>query len=149
LANGYHELLDPEELVARNNKINQQRVLDGNPPLPTESRLLAAMRSGMPACAGVALGVDRLLMLALQGKSALRENSIESVIAFPFDRASLASGIDRMPLDLAPPFQNLPQRPTLARSAHGGTELVMQPDQDPNMILIQQAALQQSRSLRR
>ena len=87
LANGYHELLDPEELVARNNKINQQRVLDGNPPLPTESRLLAAMRSGMPACAGVALGVDRLLMLALQGKSALQESSIESVIAFPFDRA--------------------------------------------------------------
>ena len=87
LANGYHELLDPDELVARNDKINQQRVLDGNPRLPAESRLLAAMRGGMPACAGVALGVDRLLMLALQGKSALQENSIESVIAFPFDRA--------------------------------------------------------------
>ena len=87
LANGYHELLDPDELVARNDKTNQQRVLDGNPRLPTESRLLAAMRAGMPACAGVALGVDRLLMLALQEKLALEENRIESVIAFPFDRA--------------------------------------------------------------
>ena len=87
LANGYHELLDPDELIARNDKTNQQRALDGNPPLPAESRLLAAMRSGMPACAGVALGVDRLLMLVLQQESALQENSIESVIAFPFDRA--------------------------------------------------------------
>ena len=87
LANGYHELLDPDELIARNDKTNQQRVLDGKPRLPAESRLLAAMRGGMPACAGVALGVDRLLMLALQGKSTLQENSIESVIAFPFDRA--------------------------------------------------------------
>ena len=81
LANGYHELLDPDELIARNNNTNQKRVLDGQPPLPVDSHLLDAMRAGMPACAGVALGVDRLLMLALQ------ENCIESVIAFPFDRA--------------------------------------------------------------
>ena len=81
LANGYHELLDADELLARNDKINQQRVADGQSALPVNSRLLTAMRTGIPSCAGVALGVDRLLMLALQ------ENQIESVIAFPFDRA--------------------------------------------------------------
>ena len=81
LANGYHELTAANELIARNEQTNQQRVADGQPALPVQSRLLAAMKSGMPACAGVALGVDRLLMLALQ------EDKIESVIAFPFDRA--------------------------------------------------------------
>ena len=81
LANGYHELLDADELVVRNKKTNQQRVADGQPALPVDSRLLAAMRMGLPACSGVALGVDRLLMLMLQ------EAKIESVIAFPFDRA--------------------------------------------------------------
>lgn len=81
LANGYHELLDPDELVVRNERTNQQRVADGQPALPTDSHLLAAMRSGMPACAGVALGVDRLLMLTSQ------EDCIENVIAFSFDRA--------------------------------------------------------------
>ena len=87
MANGYHELLDPDELVARNEKTNQQRAFDGTPALPTDSRLLTAMRAGMPACAGVALGVDRLLMLALQEKLPPEGNHIESVIAFPFDRA--------------------------------------------------------------
>ena len=81
LANGYHELLDADELLARNEKTNQQRVADGQPALPVDSRLLSVMRTGFPACSGVALGVDRLLMLAMQ------EDRIDSVIAFPFDRA--------------------------------------------------------------
>ena len=81
LANGYHELLDADELMTRNKKTNQQRLADGQPILPVDSRLLDAMRTGFPACSGVALGVDRLLMLAL------REEQIKSVIAFPFDRA--------------------------------------------------------------
>jgi lysyl-tRNA synthetase class 2 len=81
LANGYHELLDADELARRNSVVNQQRVKDGQPLLPEESRLLHAMRSGLPACAGVALGVDRLVMLAL----GLKE--IKDVIAFPIDRA--------------------------------------------------------------
>jgi len=81
LANGYHELLDADELATRNEKTNRQRVADGQPALPVDSRLLTAMQNGLPACAGVALGVDRLLMLSLQ------QDNIESVIAFPFDRA--------------------------------------------------------------
>ena len=81
LANGYHELLDADELVSRNEKTNQLRVTDGQPALPVDSRLMAAMRAGLPACSGVALGVDRLMMLAMQ------EDQLESVISFPFDRA--------------------------------------------------------------
>ncbi len=81
LANGYHELLDPVELRRRNQSVNQLRELDGRSPLPTESRLLTAMESGLPACCGVALGVDRLVMLAL-GRNNLRE-----VMAFPIDIA--------------------------------------------------------------
>jgi lysyl-tRNA synthetase class 2 len=81
LANGYHELLDADELSKRNSINNQQRVKDGSPILPEDSRLLAAMRQGMPQCAGVALGIDRLVMLAVGAQS------IEEVLAFPIDRA--------------------------------------------------------------
>ncbi len=81
LANGYHELRDPTELRTRNEKINQLRQRDGQTSLPAESRLLAAMESGLPACCGVALGVDRLVMLALK-KTSLRE-----VMTFPIDIA--------------------------------------------------------------
>ena len=81
LANGYHELLDADELAARNDSVNEQRSNDGEKKLPSNSRLLSAMRSGLPACAGVAVGVDRLLMVA-QGCQ-----RIDEVIAFPLDRA--------------------------------------------------------------
>jgi lysyl-tRNA synthetase class 2 len=81
LANGYHELLDPAELRARNAQVNLQRKADGKPVLPEENRLLAAMQSGLPAAVGVALGFDRLVMLAAGAKS------IAEVVAFPFNRA--------------------------------------------------------------
>lgn len=81
LANGYHELLDPDELSRRNEINNAQRLGDGNGMLPSDSRLDAAMRSGIPQCAGVAVGVDRLLM-AICGCQ-----DIDEVIAFPMDRA--------------------------------------------------------------
>jgi len=72
---------DPVELRARNARVNAQRRADGKAALPEESRLLAAMQSGLPASVGVALGFDRLVMAALGAKS------IAEVIAFPFDRA--------------------------------------------------------------
>lgn len=81
LANGYHELTDPDELRLRNEANNAKRVADGNMPLPSESRLLDAMEAGLPSCSGTALGVDRLAMLALKA------NSISEVISFPLDRA--------------------------------------------------------------
>ena len=81
LANGYHELLDAEELLHRNESVNRQRVADGKQELPLDSLLLDAMRSGLPACVGVAMGIDRVLMLLTGVKT------IADVIAFPVDRA--------------------------------------------------------------
>jgi lysyl-tRNA synthetase class 2 len=81
LANGYHELLDAEELLRRNRETNLLRYAEGKTILPEQSRLLAAMQSGLPPAVGVALGFDRLVMLAAGAKS------LAEVIAFPFDRA--------------------------------------------------------------
>lgn len=81
LANGYHELRDAAELRRRIAANNRLRLRDGKAPLPETSRLLAAMDRGLPPCAGVALGFDRLVMLAA---GAAR---IEEVVAFPFHRA--------------------------------------------------------------
>ncbi len=81
LCNGYHELTDAAVLRQRIQEQLDVRVAAGLRPLPAESRLLDAMEAGLPPCAGNALGVDRLIMLAL-GATHLSE-----VIAFPFDRA--------------------------------------------------------------
>lgn len=81
LANGYHELLSADELQRRNAAVNRLRVADGKPALPEDSRLLAAMRHGLPSCCGVALGLDRLVMCAVGAAS------IDEVIAFPVERA--------------------------------------------------------------
>ncbi len=81
VCNGYHELTDPAELGLRMQQQNELRRQHGACPLPETNRLLAAMKAGLPDCAGVALGVDRLIMLAL-GLS-----TIDQVKAFPFDRA--------------------------------------------------------------
>jgi len=81
LANGYHELLDAGVLRERNRMNNAARRVEGKPALPEESRLLAAMDQGLPACAGVALGFDRVVMLATGAES------LDEVTAFPFGRA--------------------------------------------------------------
>jgi lysyl-tRNA synthetase class 2 len=81
LANGYHELLDVQELRRRNERSNRQREQAGHPRLPPESYLETAMQNGLPDCCGVALGLDRLVMLATAA------TDISEVIAFPFDRA--------------------------------------------------------------
>jgi lysyl-tRNA synthetase class 2 len=81
LANGYHELLDPAILRERNRLNNSLRKSDGKPPLPEESRLLAAMDHGLPACSGCALGFDRLVMAATGAKT------IQEVLAFPISRS--------------------------------------------------------------
>lgn len=78
LANGYHELQDADALAERQQLANQQRQEDGKARLPEPSQLLAAMRHGLPACVGVALGFDRLAMLALNARC------IQDVLAFPW-----------------------------------------------------------------
>lgn len=77
LCNGYHELSQSEELRER---IRREWTSREGPP-PVNSRLLHAMDAGLPPCSGVALGVDRLVML-VAGK-----NRIDDVIPFPIERA--------------------------------------------------------------
>ena len=81
LANGYHELLDADVLLERIRATNALRIADGNAPLPEESRLIDAMRHGLPPCCGCAMGLDRLVMAVLQTQN------IADVISFPWDRA--------------------------------------------------------------
>lgn len=63
LANGYDELTDYQQQVQRFELDNHQRLAHGRSPAVVDQRLLAALESGLPECSGVALGVDRLLML--------------------------------------------------------------------------------------
>lgn len=65
LANGYRELRDVAELRRRAAADNARRVAAGQSRRELDPRLLAAMEAGLPPCSGVALGVDRLLMLTL------------------------------------------------------------------------------------
>ena len=65
LANGYHELTDPHEQRRRFEQEAEQRRKAGLPAMQADERLLAALAHGMPPCAGAALGLDRLVMLAL------------------------------------------------------------------------------------
>ncbi len=81
LANGYQELTDATEQRQRFTTENALRSERGHDVYPTDKHLLEALEHGLPECAGVALGVDRLLM-ALVGAESLSE-----VIAFPFSRA--------------------------------------------------------------
>jgi len=81
LANGYHELIDPAEQRRRFESDLETRRRAGQPEPPIDERLLGALEHGLPDCAGVALGVDRLVMLTA-GTSDIAE-----VLAFPIDRA--------------------------------------------------------------
>lgn len=81
LANGYHELVDAAEQRRRFESDQSKRRERGLPAYPLDERLLAAMAHGLPPCAGVALGVDRLVMLAAGA------GAIDEVIAFPISRA--------------------------------------------------------------
>ncbi|PCJ16927.1 MAG: elongation factor P lysine(34) lysyltransferase [SAR86 cluster bacterium] len=81
LANGYFELLDPVEQLKRFEADIDKRNERGLPDYAPDEKLIAAMESGIPPCAGVALGIDRLLML-LSGS-----DNISDVISFTTDRA--------------------------------------------------------------
>ncbi len=81
LANGYHELSDAAEQRGRFDRDLAVRGSRGDAVPPRDDRLLGALASGFPDCAGVALGVDRLLM------AMLGTNRIADVLAFDFARA--------------------------------------------------------------
>lgn len=81
LANGYHELADADEQGARFERDLALRAQRGAPTPPRDEALLAGLAAGLPDCAGVALGVDRLLM------AMLNVPRIADTLAFDFARA--------------------------------------------------------------
>ena len=81
IANGYHELADAVEQRRRFNADGRAREDRGLEQMPMDERLIAALEHGLPDCAGVAVGLDRLFMIAAG------ETGIEAVIAFPTSRA--------------------------------------------------------------
>ncbi|WP_133512736.1 EF-P lysine aminoacylase EpmA [Candidatus Thiosymbion oneisti] len=81
LANGFQELTDPGEQRRRFDADLQERSARGLDRLPLDEAFLAALEAGMPAAAGVALGLDRLLMVATGS------THIDQTLAFPVERA--------------------------------------------------------------
>jgi elongation factor P--(R)-beta-lysine ligase len=81
LANGFKELTNPQEQKMRFEQNNIDRANQNLPQQNIDIELLAAMEAGLPDCAGVAIGLDRLIMLALGA------NTLDDVISFTFKRA--------------------------------------------------------------
>ncbi|MGR3808774.1 lysyl-tRNA synthetase, class 2 [Pasteurella testudinis DSM 23072] len=81
LANGFNELTDANEQLHRFERDNKQRAAMGLPQRQIDQRFISALQQGMPQCAGVALGVDRLLMIALG------QQNIADVISFGIENA--------------------------------------------------------------
>lgn len=80
LANGYCELTDPVEQARRFAQDNQKRRSNGLAQMPVDRLLLAAMEYGLPPCSGVAVGLDRLIMLATGSED------ISSVLSYDWTR---------------------------------------------------------------
>ncbi len=76
VANGFQELTDPAEQAARFEAELKERAERGLSRVPPDRNLLAALEHGMPECAGVAVGFDRLVMIAAGAEK------IDDVLAF-------------------------------------------------------------------
>ena len=76
LANAFYEIIDPTE----QKKVFEQHLAERKDLVPEDKELLSAMEQGMPPCAGIALGLERLF-LALT-----KRNDIASIKAFPFNK---------------------------------------------------------------
>lgn len=81
LANGFQELTDPREQRERFDKDCRVRAQQGLPAVPFDEHLISALEHGLPACSGVALGFDRLVMIVAGAES------LQRVLPFPHDRA--------------------------------------------------------------
>lgn len=81
LANGFHELLSGAEQQQRFERENQRRFEAGKSMVKIDEYLLEALNHGLPDCSGVAMGLDRLLMIMCE------KLSIDEVLAFPFSSA--------------------------------------------------------------
>ncbi len=81
LVNGFNELTDASEQVARFEQDNAKRKQQGLAVKPIDGNFIAALNHGLPQCSGVALGIDRLVMLALDTQE------ISEVQSFSIERA--------------------------------------------------------------
>lgn len=81
IANGFHELVDAVEQRRRFGADVEARRAHAMEPVPVDENLLAALAAGLPPCAGVALGLDRLLMRITGAQD------VGAVLAFPWERA--------------------------------------------------------------
>ena len=81
LANGFNELTDAKEQVARFKRDNSERKSMGLPERTIDEKFVSSLEQGLPDCAGVALGIDRLMMLASGAEH------ITQVISFPVTKA--------------------------------------------------------------
>jgi len=81
VGNGYHELTDAQELQQRISRDTQTRVEQSLPSVTVDQHFIAAHSAGLPDCAGVAVGFERLLM------SMSEVDGIDQAVAFAFDRA--------------------------------------------------------------
>jgi len=81
IANGFHELTNADEQLARFEQDLTLRKKENRPDLPIDHLFLDALKQGLPDCAGVAVGIDRLLMV-ITGINDIRE-----VLCFPIERA--------------------------------------------------------------
>ena len=81
LANGFHELANPRELRARFDRDLWVRQVRGHVQRPLDEKFLAALEAGMPDCAGVALGFDRLVAIVLGA------DRLADAMAFTIDNA--------------------------------------------------------------
>lgn len=69
VGNGYHELTDPQEQEKRFKEDNQKRIALGHSTVPVDHKLITALSNDFPESAGVAMGVDRLVLLACKATS--------------------------------------------------------------------------------
>lgn len=81
LANGFHELTNADEQRQRFESDRRRRREQEIPDIPIDDNFLAALRHGLPDCSGVAMGIDRLVMIAANTPT------IQDVTSFPFERA--------------------------------------------------------------
>lgn len=81
LVNGFEELTDTTENERRQHEENAKRRAAGKNELPIDERFIRALKSGMPPCSGAALGLDRLIMLALQ------KPAINDVMTFAWENS--------------------------------------------------------------
>ena len=81
LANGFHELGDAVEQAGRFAADRADRRRRGQPDREPDARFLGALEAGLPPCAGVALGFDRVVMIAA------RARRIDDVLSFPVERS--------------------------------------------------------------